>query len=103
MVARKEPIVWKVVRRNRWGHRWIEEPAEREAFRRKCRHRDMFGGCAKGCYAMTANNPKHVIDAFVPGCTAGVECCSRLHAWDRRHGLRLPYTIVENKSVKQDK
>ena len=101
MAVRKEPIVWRVVRRNRWGNRWIEEPAERVAFRRKCKHRDMFGGCAKGCYQLAASqNLKGIIDAFIPGCTAGVEFCPRLHAWDRRHGLHLPYTIVENKDIK---
>ena len=86
---------WKIAKKNRWGHRWIEEPVEREEFRRKCKHLDPFGGCEKGYGCHETHNRKRVVDTFVVGCTPSVEDCERLRRWDKRHGLRPPYTIVD--------
>lgn len=85
-------IEWKVVKKNRYGHRWIEEPVERTAFRKKCKHRDRFGGCALNYYC-------HEMDGkalcFLAGCTPNVGC-PRLARWDKRNGIQQPYTIVQN-------
>lgn len=86
---------WKIAKKNRYGHRWIEEPVEREEFRKKCKCRDQFGGCEKGYGCYETHNRKRVVDTFVNGCTPSVEFCERLHRWDKRHGLQLPYTIVD--------
>lgn len=86
---------WNVVKKNRYGHRWIEEPVEREEFRKKCKHRGQFGFCEKGYGCHETHNRKRVVDTFVGGCTPSVECCERLYRWDKRHGLQKPYTIVD--------
>ena len=85
----KKPLDFKVLKKNQYGHRWILEPKERIKFREKCKHRSVYGSCAKDykCY---------VDDAVLFGCTPNVSC-PRLEAWDKRHGLEMPYTIVENK------
>ena len=85
---------WKVLKKNRYGHRWIEEPTEREAFRKKCPHLTMFG-CGKHLGCLEAHNPKRIIDTFVAGCAPAVQDCDRLHRWDRRHNRPMPSTIVD--------
>ena len=90
----KKVIEFKVVKRNRYGHKWIEEPQERIEFRNKCKHRTKFG-CENGYKCYTANNPQHIIDAVVIGCTPNVSC-PRLRWWDSYYGLKKPYTMVGN-------
>ena len=87
-MAEKKPIEFKVLRRNSYGHRWILEPKERIKFRERCKHHGRFGSCEKGydCY---------VDGGVLLGCTPDV-CCPRLRAWDKRHGLERPFTMVEN-------
>lgn len=87
-------VEWKTVKRNRCGHRWIEESVEREAFRKKCPHLSIFG-CEKGYGCHETHNRKRVVDTFVGGCTPSVEFCERLHRWDKRHGRPYPSTIVD--------
>jgi hypothetical protein len=94
-MARKE-IEFKVLRKNSYGHRFILEPKERIKFRERCKHNKLGTLCEKGYKCYTANNPRHVIDAVLIGCTPNVSC-PRCRAWDKRHGLDLPYTMVENK------
>lgn len=88
-------IEWKVVKKNRYGHRWIEEPVERSEFRMKCKHRDEFGFCRKGYGCYETHNSRHVVDTFRLGCSESVKCCTRLLAWDKKHGIEKPYTIVD--------
>lgn len=85
----EKQIEFKVLRKNKYGHRFILEPKERIKFRKQCKHRDRFGGCEKGyeCY---------IQGGVLLGCTPDVSC-PRCRAWDKRHGLELPYTMVENK------
>ena len=87
-------IEWKTVKRNRYGHRYIEEPAEREAFRKKCPHLSRFG-CEKHLGCMETHNPKRIADTFVAGCAPSVEGCDRLYRWDKKHGRPMPSTIVD--------
>ena len=86
-MAKKE-IEFKVLRKNSYGHRFILEPKERIKFRERCKHRNRVGGCENGyeCY---------IDGGVLLGCTPDVSC-PRCHAWDKRHGLELPYTMVEN-------
>ena len=81
-------INFKVLRKNKYGHRWILEPKERIRFRERCKHHQLFGSCEKGydCYAD---------GGVLLGCTPDVSC-PRCRAWDKRHGLERPFTMVEN-------
>ncbi|MBQ7156669.1 MAG: hypothetical protein IJR86_02575 [Bacteroidaceae bacterium] len=91
----KKVIEFRIVKRNRYGHRWIEEPLERVAFRNSCKHQDRFGGCGKGCHCDVADNPMHIVDGVLFGCTPNADC-SRLRWWDSFYGLKQPYTMIEN-------
>ena len=88
-MAEKKEIEFKVLKKNQYGHRWILEPKERIKFREKCKHNNLGTMCDKGhkCY---------VDGGVLIGCTPDVSC-PRLWAWDKRHGLEFPYTMVENK------
>ena len=90
-------VEWKVVKKNRWGHRFIEEPVERIAYRKKCKHNGLFG-CNKGYRCYEANNRKRILDTVIVGCTPNVDC-PLLSRWDKRHGLEGSYTILENKRM----
>lgn len=83
----KKPIDFKVLRKNAYGNRFILEPKERIKFRERCKH-NKRGMCEKHyeCY---------VDGGVLIGCTANVSC-PRAIAWDKRHGLEKPYTMVEN-------
>lgn len=87
-MAKTKPIEFKVLRKNQYGHRFILEPRERIRFREKCKHNRCQTLCEKGykCY---------IDGGVLIGCTPDVSC-PRCHAWDRRHGLEKPYTMVEN-------
>lgn len=84
----KKQIEFKVLKKNKYGHRFILEPKERIKFREKCKYNKLGTMCDKGykCY---------VDGGVLTGCTANVNC-PRLDAWDKRHGLERPYTMVEN-------
>lgn len=98
-----ELVEFRKVKKNRYGHLFLEEPVERIHFRERCKDRDKFGGCKKHCKCFVADNPKGVIDAVLFGCTPGVDC-PRLKRWDTIHGLqRGTYTIVENETYYSDK
>lgn len=86
-MAKKE-ITFKVLRKNSYGHRFILEPKERIKFRERCKYNKLGTLCEKGykCY---------IDGGVLLGCTPDVSC-PRCHAWDKRHGLELPYTMVEN-------
>ncbi|MBQ7462454.1 MAG: hypothetical protein IJS63_09420 [Bacteroidaceae bacterium] len=91
----KKVIEFRVVIRNRYGHRWIEEPLERVAFRNKCKHQMLGCLCEKGYKCYVADNPRHIVDGVIIGCTPNVSC-PRLRWWDSFYGLKKPYTMVEN-------
>lgn len=82
-----DKIQFKVLRKNRYGCRFILEPKERIWFRKRCKY-NKVGFCDKHykCY---------VDGGVLLGCTPDVSC-PRLRTWDKRHGLEHPYTIVEN-------
>ena len=88
-MAEKKQIDFKVLKKNQYGHRWILEPNERIKFREKCKYNKLSTFCDKGyvCY---------VDGGVLIGCTPDVSC-PRLRTWDKKHGLELPYTMVENK------
>ncbi len=90
-------ITLNVVRRNRYGHRWIEEPVERVAFRMKCKHIKMGCICEKNYFCIEQYDKRKGILAHLHGCTPNVDC-PRLHRWDKKNGLEKPYTIVENET-----
>ena len=83
-----KPIKFKVLRKNSYGHRFILEPKERIKFRERCKHNKLRTVCEKGydCY---------IQGGVLLGCTPDVSC-PRCRAWDKRHGLELPYTMVNN-------
>lgn len=85
---KKKEIEFKVLRKNSYGHRFILEPKERIKFRKGCKYNKLGTMCEKGyeCY---------IDGGVLLGCTPDVSC-PRCHAWDKRHGLELPYTMVEN-------
>ena len=82
-------INFKLLRKNSYGHRFILEPKERIKFRERCKYNKLQTMCEKGykCY---------IDGGVLLGCTPDVNC-PRCRAWDKRHGLELPYTMVENK------
>lgn len=83
----KKPVEFKVLKKNRHGHRFILEPEERIKFREKCKYNTLGTLCEKDyrCY---------INDGVLIGCTPSVSC-PRVRAWDKRHGLELPYTMVD--------
>jgi len=81
-------IKFKVLRKNKYGHRFILEPKERIKFREKCKYNEGYSSCKK-------NYKCYVDHGVLLGCTSNVDC-PRCHNWDKRHGLELPYTMVEN-------
>ena len=87
-MTEKKPVEFKVLKKNQYGHRWILEPKERIKFREKCKFNRLVTFCEKGykCY---------VDGGVLIGCTPDV-LCPRLRTWDKKHGLELPYTMVEN-------
>lgn len=85
----KKPVEFKVLKKNSWGHRFILEPKERIKFRERCKHNVVGTLCEKGYQCPTA-------DGVLVGCTPNVSC-PRMRAWDKRHGLEKPYTMVENR------
>lgn len=88
-MAEKKPVEFKVLRKNRYGHRFILEPRERIKFREKCKYNKCKTLCDK-------HYDCHVEGGVLIGCTPNV-LCPRVLAWDRQHGLEKPYTIEENK------
>lgn len=88
-MAEKKQIEFKVLKKNQSGHRWILEPKERIKFREKCKYNKLGTICEKEykCY---------VDGGVLIGCTPDVSC-PRLMAWDKKHGLERPFTMVENK------
>lgn len=88
-MAEKKSVEFKVLKKNQYGHRWILEPKERIKFREKCKSNKLGTLCEKGykCY---------VDGGVLYGCTPDVSC-PRLRAWDKKHGLERPFTMVENK------
>lgn len=82
------PIEFKVLKKNSYGHRFILEPKERIKFRERCKH-NKCGMCDKHYECYTDGG-------VLIGCTANVPC-PRMMAWDKRHGLEKPYTMMENK------
>ena len=85
-------IDFRVIKKNRYGHRWIKEPEEREKFRGKCKHQELGCICKKHYYSMEMHGKELV---HVGGCSPNVYC-PRLRRWDTMHGLREPnYTFVE--------
>lgn len=95
-MAEKKAVEFKVLKKNQYGHRWILEPKERIKFREKCKYNKLSTLCEKGYYCYTCNPHTRVIDGQLIGCTPNVGC-PRLAAWDKRHGLERPFTMVENK------
>jgi hypothetical protein len=93
----KQRITWNIVKHNRYGHRWIEEPSERVAFREKCKYIKMGCACEKGYSCIEQFEKKKGILAELFGCTPNVDC-PRLRRWDKKNGLEQPYTMVANKS-----
>ncbi len=85
----KNPVKFKVLKKNSWGHRFILEPKERIKFRERCKHNVVRTLCEKGYQCPTT-------DGVLVGCTPNVSC-PRMRAWDKRHGLEKPYTMVENR------
>ena len=92
-----KPIKFKVIKRNRYGHKWIEEPEERVAFRERCKHHDKFG-CKKHYHCEVQFDKRRGIIAWLLGCTPDVSC-PRLKRWDTMHGIIQPFTMVENGSI----
>ena len=88
-MAEKKPVEFKLLKKNNYGHRFFLEPKERIKFREKCKYNKCKTMCDKGydCY---------VDGGVLIGCTPNVSC-PRLYAWDKRHGLEKPYTMVENR------
>jgi hypothetical protein len=84
----QKPIDFKVLKKNKYGHRFILEPKERIKFREKCKYNKLGCMCEKGYDCLIENG-------VLIGCTPDV-CCPRMMAWDKRHGLEKPYTMVEN-------
>ena len=85
----QKPVEFKIVKKNSYGHRFILEPKERIKFRERCKDNKLGTICNKGYHC-------HVDGGRLIGCTANVYC-PRLQKWDKKHGLELPYTMVENK------
>lgn len=44
-------VSFKVVKRNKYGVKWIEEPPQRFEFREKCKYQGKVGNCEKQYYA----------------------------------------------------
>lgn len=96
MESKKKQVEFRVLRKNRSGHRFILEPKERIKFRGRCKYNKLGDLCEKGCKSYTSSNRGgRVVDSVVIGCAADVRC-PRVLAWDKRHGLEKPYTMVEN-------
>ena len=89
-------VQFKVVRKNKYGHRWIEEPPERVRFRNKCKYQRLGCICDKG-YSTYVGHADGSMGILI-GCTPDVSC-PRLKRWDTMHGLKRPYTIIENISL----
>lgn len=89
----QKPIEFKVIKKNKYGHRFILEPKERIKFREKCKYNKLGCMCEKGYGCL-------IKDGVLIGCTPDV-CCPRMMAWDKRHGLEKPYTMVENEFPKR--
>ena len=89
----KKQVEFKVLRKNKWGHRFILEPKERIRFRKKCKYNKLGTLCDKGYEC-------HVDGGVLLGCTPDVSC-PRLRMWDKKHGLERPFTMVENKYPNQ--
>lgn len=85
----KKPVEFKTLRKNKYGHRFILEPEERIKFRERCKYNELGTLCDKGYEC-------HDGDGVLIGCTPGV-ICPRVLAWDKRHGLEKPYTMVAGK------
>ena len=87
-------IKLRIIRKNKYGNRWIEEPIERIAFRDKCKYQRLGCLCDKHYYCyIPDNNPSGT--AILNGCTPNV-ICPRMKRWDTVHGLTRPYTWVDN-------
>lgn len=89
-------VAFKVVKRNKYGHKWIEEPIERVKYRNRCNH-SRYGLCDEGYNTFEYDSKLKVLSALI-GCTPDVDC-PRMIAWDKKHGLEKPYTMVENKGT----
>ena len=81
-------IKFRIIRKNRYGNRWIEEPIERIEFRDKCKHQYLGCLCKQHYYC-------YVPEGILNGCTPNV-ACPRMKLWDTMHGLEKPYTWVDN-------
>lgn len=88
-MAEKKPVEFKLLKKNNYGHRFFLEPKERIKFREKCKYNKCKTMCDKGYDCL-------VDGGVLIGCTPNV-FCPRLYAWDKRHGLEKPYTMVENR------
>lgn len=89
----KTLIDFHVIRRNKWGYKWIEEPKEREDFRNKCKYQKLGCLCEKG-YGTYGYDIKSKEGYCLIGCTPDVNC-PRLKRWDTLHGLKRPYKMIE--------
>ena len=85
----KKPVEFKILKKNKYGHRFILEPKERIKFRKRCKYNKLSTCCDKG-YECSEDG------SVLIGCTPDV-ICPRVLAWDKRHGLEKPYTMVENR------
>ena len=74
----------KVVKRNKFGGKFIEEPEERKVFREKCKSRRLGCLCDKGCYFDYNDRCKQL--CRVHGCLPKTYC-KRMKAWDKKHGI----------------
>lgn len=88
-------INWKI-KENRYGGRFVEEPTERVDFRKRCRHLVLGCSCDKAYYSLVQDkrDKRRGIVTMLFGCSPDV-MCPRLRRWDRKHGLEMPYTMVE--------
>ena len=94
-------ISFKVVKRNKYGVKWIEEPPQRFEFREKCKYQGKVGNCEKQYYA-EGYDERNKQMYFLGGCTPDVNC-PRLKAWDTRHGLKKPYHYLNNDSYEHQR
>ena len=74
----------KVVKRNKWGVKFIEEPEERKVFREKCKSRKI-GLCEKGEHFDYYDKAMKCM-CRVHGCLSKTSC-KRMKTWDKKHGL----------------
>ena len=94
-------VSFKVVKRNKYSVKWIEEPPQRFEFREKCKYQGKVGNCEKQYYA-EGYDERNKQMYFLGGCTPDVNC-PRLKAWDTRHGLKKPYHYLNNDSYEHQR